>query len=467
MKKFIIVHPKEPSEIVNRALEILSNTLYKYTSEHPTCLDSTSGLLDTDHRVIYLGTKDSNEYINKHSSVSLCTPEEYSIQVKNEVVIIEGFDDAGVLYGAIDFYNEYVIKFEHENDDNHYCINFFEHDTLPEFEHRSAPTTRERGLWTWGYVIYDYRGYIDNMMMLKMNSIIIWNDFLPLNAREIIEYAHARNVKVIWGFPWLWDTNCARFDMNNIMNESRGIYEKFEQEFAGLDIDGIYFQTFTELKVDNIDGVIIADAAARFVNNTARIFYENRPDLEIQFGLHGISVKNKLEFLKSVDPRIRIVWEDCGAFPFAYLPDDLDGFEQTLDLTRHISCLRGDDDKFGAVTKGFTKLDWNTFVHLNGPVNIGVSSEQTKLEKIKQQSAVWKYLQARWLINADKALELIKTIYETKSSDAHIYALVEDGMFEAAPLFPVALYAQMLWDCTQDLKEMTSAVAMRDYVKFA
>jgi hypothetical protein len=251
------------------------------------------------------------------------------------------------------------------------------------------------------------------------------------------------------------------------MNESRGIYEKFEREFAGLDVDGIYFQTFTELQTDNIDGVIIADAAAQFVNNTAKFFYENHPGIEIQFGLHAISVKNRLEFLKSVDSRIRIVWEDCGAFPFAYRPDDLDGFDQTLDLTRRIACLRGENDKFGAVTKGFTKLDWSKFEHAKGPQNIGVSPEEVKIAKIKQQSAVWKYLQAYWLINADKALKMIKTIYEAKSSDTCIYALVEDGMFEDAPLFPVALYAEMLWDCTQDLNEMCANVAMRNYVKFA
>ena len=467
MKKFAIIHPKEPSEILKRAIETLCDTLYTYTQEHPICIHSTDALSVADYRALYLGTKESNEYIKENSSVCLSTPEEYSIKVQNDTVIIEGFDDAGVLYGAIDFYNRYVIKFEHKNDDNHYCINFFEHDTLPEFEYRSAPTIKERGLWTWGHVIYDYRGYIDNMMMLKMNSIIIWNDFLPLNARDIIEYAHARNVKVIWGFPWLWDTNCAKFDMNTIMNESRGIYEKFEREFASIEVDGIYFQTFTELKTDNIDGVIIADAAARFVNNTAKFFYEKHPNIEIQFGLHASSVKNRLEFLKSVDPRIIIVWEDCGAFPFAYRPDDLDGFDQTVDLTRRIACLRGENDKFGAVTKGFTKLDWNTFVHAEGPQNIGVSSEQTKLAKIKQQSAVWKYLQAYWLTNSDKALQMIKTIYQTKSSDAYIYALVEDGMFEDAPLFPVALYSEMLWDCTQDLSSLTANVAMRAYVKFA
>ena len=148
MKKFVIVYPSKASETVKRAVEILCKTLQSYTSECPICLCGADAIDAGTCRVIYLGTKDSCEYIKKNSAVSLFVPEEYSINVKNEVVMIEGFDDAGVLYGAIDFYNRYVIKFVHKNNDMSYCINFFEHDTLPEFEYRSAPTAKERGLWT-------------------------------------------------------------------------------------------------------------------------------------------------------------------------------------------------------------------------------------------------------------------------------------------------------------------------------
>ena len=467
MKKFVIVAPQHPSEILKRAIEMLSKTLCEYTLEFPICLSDADNIAFDEYRIIYIGTKANNKYISKHSSVSLDTAEEYHISVKNDTSIIEGHDDAGAPYGAIDFYNRYIVKFEHQNNDMQYCINFFEHDKLPEFDYRSAPSIKERGLWTWGHVIYDYKGYIDNMMMLKMNSIIIWNDFLPVNAKDIIEYAHARNVKVIWGFSWLWDTNCAKFDMANVMNESRGIYEKFEREFADLDVDGIYFQTFTELHTDNIDGVIIADAAAKFVNNTAKYFYDGHPDIEIQFGLHALSVKNRLEFLKSVDPRIRIVWEDCGAFPFAYLPDRIDNFDQTVEFTRRIASLRGENDKFGAVTKGFTKLDWSKFVHAEGPQYIGVSTERTKRNRVEHQASVWKYLQAYWLVNADKALEMMKVISDVKSKDACVYALVEDGMFEENLMFPVALYAEMLWNSSADVKELISSVALRSYVVFA
>ena len=51
--------------------------------------------------------------------------------------------------------------------------------------------------------------------------------------------------------------------------------------------------------------------------------------------------------------------------------------------------------------------------------------------------------------------------------DLYITALVEDGMFEESIMYPVALYAEMLWDTDCDIREMISSVALRSYVEFA
>ena len=59
-----------------------------------------------------------------------------------------------------------------------------------------------RGIWTWGYVIYDYRRFLDNMARLKMNRVTVWNDVPPVNCRQFIEYAHSRGIKVILGYSW-------------------------------------------------------------------------------------------------------------------------------------------------------------------------------------------------------------------------------------------------------------------------
>ncbi len=300
-----------------------------------------------------------------------------------------------------------------------------------------------------------------------MNSVIIWNDFLPVNAEEIVRYAHSCNIKVIWGFAWLWDTNCNGFDLKNLDGYPEEIFAKYETEYSKIDGDGIYFQTFTELGKDNIDGVLIAEAAAKFVNRTAAMFYEKYPDIEIQFGLHATSVRNKLEFIKTVDPRIRIVWEDCGSFPFSYVPKDISTFEKTKNFLKSILQLRGEDDRFGVVTKGLVKLNWAQFEHSKGSQCIGVSSEYMRGNRIERKTRIWRYIQACWLANADKAYEMVREMCRLKDGDLSIFALVEDGMFEENMMYPVVLYSEILWDCHSDIKTLMTDVALRSYVRFA
>lgn len=55
----------------------------------------------------------------------------------------------------------------------------------------------ESGIWTWGQVIYDYRGFLKNMRSLGMNKITIWNDYAPINSSEIVEKAHKNGIRVI------------------------------------------------------------------------------------------------------------------------------------------------------------------------------------------------------------------------------------------------------------------------------
>ncbi len=466
MKKLAIIHGELKTELQKRALEVLSSVLLEYTLEYPICIKCNTGADISAYSPIYIGTKESNSYIRDHSTHILTRSEEYVISVKGGVAVIEGYDDSGALYGALDFYNKYVLKYEYPDSDD-YCVNFLADGKLPDFEYRSAPSVRERGLWTWGHVIYDYRGYLGNMMKLKMNRVVIWNDHVPTNAEDIVNYAHSVGIKVIWGFSWLWDTNCARFDLENLDGFSEEIFNKYEKDYAYLGGDGIYFQTFTELHTDNIGGVNIAGAAAGFVNRTAALFFEKYPDMEIQFGLHATSVKERLDLIAATDKRIRIVWEDLGAFPFSYIPNDVKDFDKTMGLVNNVANLRGDGDRFGVVTKGLVKLDWSEFEHLEGRQLIGVSSRALKKNRTDRKHKIWKYIQACWLANADKAYAAVKRMCELKSGELSMLALVEDGMFEENIMFPVALYSEMLWDTDTDLNDMIKSVAMRSYVDFA
>lgn len=466
MKKIAIIYGELKNGVQKKAVEQLSKILLDYTVEYPVCFEYSDSKDYSDFLCIYIGTKENNPYIKMNSKAELSKAEEYAIKVSDGTVIIEGSDDAGVLYGCIDFYNKYIVKCEYTDDDSTFWVNPFENDTLPDFEYSSAPSVKDRGIWTWGHVIYDYKGFFDNMVKLKMNTVIIWNDFVPVNAKELIEYAHGINIKVIFGFSWLWDVDCAKADLKNLDKFSVEIFEKYEDEYAHLGLDGIYFQSFTELQTEEIGGVLIADAVTDFVNKTSQLFFDKYPDLELQFGLHATSVRNRLDYIKNVDNRVRIVWEDCGAFPFSYLPNNIKDFEDTCSLTEEIATLRGKSDCFGVVTKGLTKLDWRAFEHPQGPQLIGTSSKYMKENRIIRKRRIWRYLQAYWLTNADKAHEMTKLMADLKKGDLYITALVEDGMFEENIMFPVALFSEMMWDCNIDTNKMINEAALRNYVDF-
>ena len=200
MKKIAIIYGALRSAVYKKAIETLSQFLLDYTYEYPVCLAYNPEADYSMYRCIYVGTKEENAYLAASGVEVPNKPEGYGIRVANDTVIIAGQDDAGLLYGCIDFYNKYILKYEFPHDDTYYRINFFE-GALPDFAYSSAPAVKDRGIWTWGHVIYDYRGFIDNMVMLKMNTLIMWNDFVPINGKEIVDYAHACGVKIIWGFP--------------------------------------------------------------------------------------------------------------------------------------------------------------------------------------------------------------------------------------------------------------------------
>lgn len=465
MKKNVLVYGEAKSGIQKKALAVLSEFLLDYTIEYPACFRFDEAFDTHGKRIFYIGTRENNPFIASLARENLTKKEEYRITVVSDTVYIEGYDDAGVLYGCIDFFDKYILKCEYPHNDR-YRVNCFEKD-LPDFEYSSYPSVENRGLWTWGHVIYDYRRYLDNMMKLKLNTVTVWNDVLPINANDIIEYAHSCGIKVIWGYAWLWSTDCSKIPLEKLCDFSESIFEQFEKEYSALCPDGIYFQTVTELGTDTLNGIVIAEAVTKFVNKTAALFFKKYPDMELQFGLHATSVKERLEYIKNTDPRIRIVWENCGSFPFSYIPTDVADFENTKDFVSKTANLRGETEKFGVVTKGLTKLDWSAFEHPDAPRYIGVASRAIKADRVQRKSKIWRYLQAFWLSNADYALEMVRHMKELKNGNLYISALLEDGMFEENVMYPAALFAQMLWESDADIKELMSEVALRAYVDFA
>lgn len=464
MKKNVILYGNTDSGIQKKALEILTECLLDRTMEYPVCLPADTDADLTGCRLFCIGTRENNARLRARTDAPLTEAQQYRITAENDAVYIEGADEQGVLWGCVDFENKYVLRFTYTHESGRYYRNIFE-GALPDYTLTASPSVRNRGIWTWGHVIYDWRGFLDSLVRLKMNTLTIWNDYPPVNARQIVEQAHQWGIRVIWGYAWFWDTRCDLIDIEKAYASGDEILAQYERDYRDLGGDGIYFQSFTELDRETIGGVLIAEAVTEFVNRTAAKFYEKYPDLELQFGLHANSVSQKLEYIRRVDPRIRIVWENCGAFPFAYIPREVDNFDATCDFVKKITHLRP-GERFGAVTKGFTKLNWSEFEHPTGPMNIGVSSPRMQQNRMDRKRPIWRYIQAHWLSHADYAYDMIRLLAEETGGAGDVSALVEDGMLETRIPYAVALYAEMLWDCGADLRTLMSDVALRDTAEF-
>ena len=464
-KKIAIIYGEYKTGIQKKAIDRLTEIIVDYTAEYPVCFASDGFCDGEGFRCIYIGTAKNNPFIKSVGTEHPTNPESYRILVKDGTVYIEGADDAGVLYGCSDFYDRYLLPIEYPHNGWKYVFNPFD-KPLPDAEISSAPAIKNRGIWTWGHVIYDWRGFIDNMVKLKMNVITVWNDFPPLNAKDMVAYAHDCGIKVIWGYPWLWDTDCLKADISDLGKAAKAAFDRYERDYASVGGDGIYFQSFTETKSETIGGRLIADAVTELVNRGAAMFFEKYPGIELQFGLHAESVKERLSYIKNIDPRIRIVWENCGAFPFSYIPNDVADFGKTADFVRTLTHLR-ENERFGAVTKGLVKLDWNAFEHPRGPMAFGATSEKFKENRIVRKHKFWKYIQAYWLTNAPKAGEMMRLMAKETDGDTYVTALIEDGMFEREIMYPAAVSAEFMWDGESDFTDIMNRTALRSYVTFA
>ena len=78
-----------------------------------------------------------------------------------------------------------------------------------------------------------------------------------------------------------------------------------------------------------------------------------------------------------------------------------------MEFVEKIAKLRK-EERFGVVLKGLTKLDWSAFKHLQGRSVLGSSSRWMQENRIVRKAKYWHFIQAGWLINGDKACEMIR-----------------------------------------------------------
>lgn len=457
---------KKAAELISRELgQYILRDWGVYTIHVLTC-EKENGF-PTDCNAVVVGIYSESSVIRELVNESDIPKDGYVVKVidnpKNpefKLAIVTAIEKREVFYGAVDFVDDYFASAVPHNGSLRQTQDLFT-KKMPDYYNASAPKIKTRSVFTWGHPINDYREYIENMARLRLNQLIIWNDYAPVNAKDIVDYAHSFGIKIIWGYAWGWSTNCAEISLDTLPELSRSVLDKYEREYADIGGDGIYFQSFTELHCDYIGDTLIAEAVTEFVNRTADMFLEKYPDLFIQFGLHAWSVEKHLDYIKNVDKRVEIMWEDCGAFPYDYEPliNDRAEFDKALKFADDILSLRKCGSA-GMLYKGQMILDWSRFEHQSGPFVLGCSSETIKQHDLAMVEPNWRYYQSGWLKNGRYAYEMTRHIAENEETTVGMA-----GMFAGGIWFSEALCAQILWECDREYDEILDKVSKRRSVK--
>ena len=384
---------------------------------------------------------------------------------EGSIVILTANDAQELFYAAVSFADDYIPN----NTPWHGAVRMQQKifdEPLNEYAYTEASVNKTRSIFTWGHPINDYRAYIDNMARLKLNQLIIWNDYMPLNVAEIIDYAHSYGIEVIFGYAWGWKPgfgkNVTDISDRRLQELKAEIIQHYEDNYAKINCDGIYFQSFTENKNEYVGGRLIAEAVRVLVNDTADALLKKYPKLKLQFGLHAISVKNHLDEIAKVDKRIEILWEDCGEFPYHYNPIVLDekAFEETKAFTKQILTLRG-NAPVGLLFKGMMTLDWTLFRPQSGPFVLGDNASEVVAHDKRMRHYAWKIFSAEWMQYGKYAMEMFRFIQENALGDVNMCMA---GAYDGGIYLPPALCAQMFRTLDSDYGETLKKVAQRDKV---
>ncbi len=467
-------------------LQRAAQNFFPYVIETRHASDADAELLQT-HHVLLCGTKDNNHLISRLSDDHLISipahDEGYCMassdspwSKESKMVVLAGHDENGALYAVEDF-NARILAARLMPDIP--ALRRAAFDDMPPFNFSEHPAVANRGIWTWGYVIYGYKKFFDNMARLRLNTATIWNDHAPVNCREVIEHAHARGIKIVLGFSWGWSvpgSDGMDISSASVREEIKRRVLAEYQNCRHLPLDGLYLQTDTEHATVLKNGQSMAHWACLLVNETATDLFAINPRLEIQFGLHATCIQNDYHELLSLDPRITLVWEDAGVIPYAYEPivswteretepadknvanwleSAVGTPEATLAYSKKLATFRPSASGFAMVPKGWTTLRWPQEFENHGSFILGERSETFIRARLQERKPRWDRINQLWL----RRFALARTFYSEMLAvqpKMTVTALIEDGLFEAGIQPSVSLFAQTLWNPKRPPDEILS-----------
>ena len=381
------------------------------------------------------------------------------------VAVIAGSDARNVLWGAVDFVDDAMTALRpFRGNGLKYAVDPFYVGELwenPEgkkgrvnpYESRRSPKTKIRSVFTWGHPIDDFREYVRNLARMRINRVYLWNNEPPMNAREVVDYAHSWGIDVFWGFEWGWGTSREKTaeQPNGIIVDR--VLARWRDTWSKLPGDGIYFQTFTEMTTKVLGGEPVAHKAVRCVNEIASRILAERPDLRIVFGLHATSVRDHLDEIALTDPRLEILWEDTGAFPFGYWvetsPEIDDVFNRRL--------IEDERHGVGIVFKWLMIQDWNHFTYQQGPYLLGVTSRRTYEDDVRIQSELWQNFTVDWAAKGARAHEIVRMIQSRGPGVELNMAAQLNGPIH----YPAALTAELFWSADEPYETIRNRVLER------
>ena len=120
--------------------------------------------------------------------------------------------------------------------------------------------------------------------------------------------------------------------------------------------------------------------------------------------------------------------------------------------------LRGTQERFGAVLKGFTVLNWTRFEHQKGPFVLGEVSPVYTAQRAEEKEFYWRYAAPYWIRQAPFLRRYLQTVADAPVNDRLITALVEDGVWEGGLHISVQLLSELLWDPDADPGELLTVI---------
>ena len=376
-------------------------------------------------------------------------------------VFLTAWDEKELFYSVVSFLDDYMPRHA-PNDSANYMIGETFDYPLYEYTYSEVPDHKIRSIFTWGHSINNFREYIDNMARVKLNEVIIWNDYVPINIDEIVEYAHSYGISVVLGYSWGWreiGNKVMEITDETIENLKKLVIDTYRDVYAPLKCDGIYFQSFTERKEDRVGDKLISELVSEMVNDIAAELWKITPNLRLIFGLHATSVRKHLPAIAKVDPKIEILWEDCGQFPFDYSSrvKSEEEYEKTLEFVKEILELRGGKG-VGFAFKGVMMLDWTKKVGQHGPYVMGENAPYIADHDRRLRALGWKVISANWVSNGPAAHRMMQWIKENELSDT---TLCTAGTFDGGIYLPFALSAEMFRNCNAPYDQILNRVARR------